>query len=85
MEDDQVLSLTRPESLLTHLPGHLWRDIWTALSGPLSVCIKLVESLRQLSDPGQTEATADGGSTSVRGCCERGTPERATLRDAHAL
>ena len=27
----------RPESLLTNSPGHLWRDKWTALSGPLSV------------------------------------------------
>ena len=25
----------RPESQLTNLPGHLWRDKWTALSGPL--------------------------------------------------
>ena len=22
---------------LTNLPGHLWRDKWTALSGPLSI------------------------------------------------
>ena len=36
MEDDQVLSLNRPESQLTNLPGHSWRDKWTALSGPLS-------------------------------------------------
>ena len=36
MEGDQVLSLNRSESLLTNPPGHLWRDKWTALSGPLS-------------------------------------------------
>ena len=28
--------LNRPESWLTNPPGHLWRDKWTALSGPLS-------------------------------------------------
>jgi len=32
----EVLSLNRPESLLTNPPGHLWRDKWTAPSGPLS-------------------------------------------------
>ena len=26
----------RPASWLTNPPGHLWRDTWTALSGPLS-------------------------------------------------
>jgi len=36
MEDDQVLSLDRPKSYSTNSPGHLWRDKWTALSGPLS-------------------------------------------------
>jgi len=25
-----------PASLLTNPPGHLWRDKWTTLSGPLS-------------------------------------------------
>ena len=30
------VSLNRPESSLTNPPGHLWRDKWTALSGPLS-------------------------------------------------
>ena len=36
MEEDEVLSLNRPESCLTNPPGHLWRDEWTALSGELS-------------------------------------------------
>ena len=27
--------LNRPESWLTNPPGHLWRDKWIALSGPL--------------------------------------------------
>ena len=27
------------ESLLTNPPGHLWRDKWTAPSGPLSVVV----------------------------------------------
>ena len=36
MEDDQALSLNRPESWLANSPGHLWRDKWTALSEPLS-------------------------------------------------
>ena len=36
MEHDQVPSLNRSESLSTNLTGHLWRDKWTALSGPLS-------------------------------------------------
>ena len=36
MKDDDVLSLNRPESELTEHPGYLWRDKWTALSGPLS-------------------------------------------------
>ena len=35
MEDDEVLSLNRHESYLTNPPGHLRRDKWTALSGPL--------------------------------------------------
>jgi len=26
----------RPEFWLTNSPGHVWRDKWTALSGPLS-------------------------------------------------
>ena len=26
----------RPESWLINLPGHLWRDKWTTLSGPIS-------------------------------------------------
>ena len=36
MKDDEVLSLNRPKSWLTNPPGHLWRDKWNALSGPLS-------------------------------------------------
>ena len=36
MEDDQVLSLNRPELKLTDTPGHVWRVKWTALIGPLS-------------------------------------------------
>jgi len=36
MEDEWVLALNRPESKLTHPPGHIWRDKWTALTGPLS-------------------------------------------------
>ena len=30
-------STADPESQLTDPPGHLWRDTWTALSGPLSI------------------------------------------------
>jgi hypothetical protein len=37
MEDDLVLSFNRLESWSTNPPGHLWRDKWTALSGPLSI------------------------------------------------
>ena len=33
----KILSLNRPESWMTNPPGHLCRDKWTALSGPLSV------------------------------------------------
>jgi len=36
MEDDEVLSLKQPESYLINFPGHLWRDKWTALCGPVS-------------------------------------------------
>ena len=36
MEDDCVPLLDRPDSLLTNLPCHNWRDQWTALLGPLS-------------------------------------------------
>ena len=36
MELNPGLSLNRPESWLTDPPGHVWRDKWTALSGPLS-------------------------------------------------
>jgi len=32
----QMPSPSRPE--LNHPPGHLWRDKWTALSGPLAGC-----------------------------------------------
>jgi len=39
MEDDQVLSLNCPEFYLIELPGHVWRDRWTALRGPLSKAI----------------------------------------------
>jgi len=35
MEGDWVLTLNHPKSLLTNPPGHLWRDKWTTLSGPL--------------------------------------------------
>ena len=31
----QRAETNRPEFLLTNPPGHLWRDTWTALSGPL--------------------------------------------------
>ena len=34
-----VPSSNRPESYLNNLPGHLWRDKWTALSGPHSVSV----------------------------------------------
>ena len=30
---------------LTNPPGHLWRDKWTALSGPLACCDGLGEAL----------------------------------------
>ena len=36
MKNDEVHELKRPESYLTCPLGHLWRDKWTALSGPLS-------------------------------------------------
>jgi hypothetical protein len=32
MEDDEVLSLNRPESQSTNPPGHLWRDKWTTFT-----------------------------------------------------
>ena len=33
--DDWLLLLNRLEPELTNPPGHLWRDKWTTLSGPL--------------------------------------------------
>ena len=51
MEDDEVLSLNRPESQSTNPPGHLWRDKWTALGGPLSVlrhgCVSLWQDIQE--------------------------------------
>jgi hypothetical protein len=54
MKDDQIFSLNRPESYLTNPPGHVWREKWTALSGPLSEMMRFKEKLfpRPEQDPG---------------------------------
>ena len=49
MEDDLVLSPNRPESLSTNPPGHLWRDKWTALSGPPWGKLKGLEDLLMIA------------------------------------
>jgi len=53
MEDDQAPSLSRPESWSTNPRGHLWRDKWTTLSGPLAKQVE--EMLREADVDGDGE------------------------------
>ena len=48
---------TGPESWLTNPPGHLWRDKWTALSGPLSG-LRVWVLANRASRPGRGGETA---------------------------
>ena len=41
----------RPESSLTNPPGHLWRDKWTALNGPLPDAFYVVAHPEQAPSP----------------------------------
>ena len=60
MEDDEELSLNRPEFLLTDLPSHLWRDKWTALSGPLSGVVHAANMAKRDPATGEFKKRADG-------------------------
>ena len=45
-----------PRPWLTNPPGHLWRDKWTALSGPLSLTLSAARR-RSRSMPSTLRAT----------------------------
>jgi len=48
---------------LTNLPGHLWRDKWTALSGPLSGLFPKKHKVQREEGPHSVAAQFDGDLT----------------------